>query len=132
MRIMVGAAVAAMMLAGVALAQTEGETAQPPAVVAQTQCPAADPAPSPPDGATADVETVNAYNSAYQTWGEGLRAALQCRQAEIRQLDAERESLVAQHNELARVLNATTEAWRVESEEFCARRGSRCEQPVSE
>lgn len=126
MRIFVGAAAAVLIMTGVALAQTEGGATPAPAV---SQCAAAQPAPTPPDGATAAVDEINAFNTTYQAWGESVRAVLMCRQAEFRELEVRTQSLLAQHNEMARALNATTEAWRIESEEFCARRGSRCETP---
>ena len=127
MRLVLGAAAALMMLAGVALAQTE-TPAPAPAVTAASQCAALTPAPTPPDGATASIDDINAFNTAYQAWGETATAALQCRRAEVTQAQATAQSLLEQHNAMAQQINALTTTWQTESAEFCARRGTRCAQ----
>lgn len=133
MRLVLGAAIAVIMMTGAALAQTEGAaTTPPPAVQATSQCAPTPAAPTPPDGATASRDDINAFNTAYQTYGAAVTAALQCRRTELTQIQATTQSLLDQHNALAQTMNGLTTAWTAETQEFCARRGNRCEAPPAQ
>lgn len=129
MKFVLGAAAAVMLMAGVALAQTEtpapAAPAGPPAV---SSCAAVPAEPTVPDGATATNEQVNAFNTAYQAWAATATSAIACRRAEVQSTQAAAQSLLEQHNALAQRINALAANWQTESAEYCGRRGNRCTQ----
>lgn len=118
MKILLGAAVAAVLLATPAMAQTDPA---PGAAPNTTACGALTPPPTLPDGATADREAMEAANNAYRTWGEAYRTVLQCRRAEVESLQARYQALRAEYNTGAELLNSTNTAWEADVAEFNAR-----------
>ena len=130
MKVVIGAAMAALLLTGAAFAQTE--TVQPPPlqVAANSQCGELDSEPTLPDGASADNRAFMAGDVAYQTWGNGARAVLECRRAEIAQVEARLRTMLAEHNAGAQRLNALTQTWLAHRTTYCAREGIEC-RPVA-
>ncbi len=122
MKVVIGAAIAAMLLAGAAFAQTE---AAPP-VAADSQCGVLSPEPPLPDGASTSNRDFNAGDAAYQNWGNAARTVLECRRAEIAQIEARLRALLVEHNAGAARLNGLTEAWLAQRTAYCAREGIEC------
>jgi hypothetical protein len=126
MKVVLGAAAAVMLFAGVALAQTEGVAPAGPPV--QSRCGEVEAEPSIPDGAVATNRAINAANDAYIAWGTAARAVLECRRAEVAELDARSHALLEQHNAAVGRVNALTATWVAEQQEYCARDGVTCEE----
>lgn len=126
MRILIGA-LAALSLAGAAFAQTDPAPAAP-TVAANSQCAAVGPEPTLPEAATATSETIQAGNTAYQTWATAAQESLHCRQAEIQQMQARLAALTDEHNAIVRRVNALTQGWSATADAYCARDGVRCSQ----
>ncbi len=114
MRIVLGAAVAALLIATPASAQTETGAAE-------TACAAVAAAPSLPDGATATYEQMEEANAAYNSWFESNRTALECRRAEVEAVQARYQSLRTAYNAGVEQVNATRTSWEAEVTEFNAR-----------
>jgi hypothetical protein len=119
MKILLGAAACALLLAAPAFAQTPPAT--PPAPVAASSCGALPAAPTLPDGATANREEMEEGNTAYRAWYEQYSANIQCRNAEATALRAQFEARFAEHNAAVETLNAANTSWTAEAEEFNAR-----------
>jgi hypothetical protein len=119
MKMLVGAAFAALMLATPAVAQTDPAAS---AAVNATSCGALAAPPTLPDGATADREAMEAGNTAFTAWAEANRAVLACRRAEVEALQARFQALRAEYNTGAEQLNATNTAWQADVTEFNERR----------
>lgn len=115
MRILIGAAAAALLLASPALAQTEAT----PNVCAGFAA-----APTLPDGATANAAAITAGDTSFRAWHTaGAEKLGQCR-AEVEAAFARARELEAQHNAAAAQLNGTRDAWQVEVNEYNARGNS--------
>lgn len=125
MKVVIGAAIAAMFLAGAAFAQTETAPPQQP-VAADSQCGVLTPEPALPDGVSTNNRDFNAGDAAYQNWGNAARTVLECRRAEIAQIEARLRGLLAEHNAGAARLNGLTEAWLAQRTAYCARDGIEC------
>jgi hypothetical protein len=126
MKLFMGVAVAAMLIATPVLAQTAGEaTATTPAPVPPSACGSPTPAPTLPDGATASREDMATSNTAYVAWAEAYRAIVQCRHAEAQALRAQADARAQEHNAAVEAFNTTSTAWEAEVAEFNARTGSR-------
>lgn len=126
MKLFMGVAVAAMLLATPVLAQTAGETtATPPAPVPPSSCGAPPPAPTLPDGATASRSDMDAANTTYTTWAEAYRQVVVCRHAEAQALRAQADARAQEHNAAVEAFNATTTAWEADVTEYNARPGNR-------
>ncbi len=110
MKLLFGAAVAAMLIATPALAQTPPSSA--------SNCPQAGEPPTLPDGATADRNEVEAANERYTTWAQGVSESLTCMRAEAEALHQQWQARVSAHNEAAETLRATTASWEAEVQEF--------------
>lgn len=128
MKVLIGAAAAVVLLAATAAAQTT--TPPPPAASTATaipsQCPALPPAPSFPDGATANGAAMDAANIIYTAWGTSMQAGITCRRNEY---EAHLETARVrrdEHNVAADQLNSVTAAWQAETAEFCARPRQNC------
>ena len=114
MRILIGAAAAALLLASPALAQTEA---------APSACAGFAAAPTLPDGATANAAAITAGDTSFRTWHTaGAEKLGQCR-AEVEAARARVRELEALHNAAAEQLNGTRDAWQVEVNEYNARGG---------
>jgi hypothetical protein len=120
MKLLLGAAVAAVLLATPVFAQTT-PPAPPAAPVAPSPCGALPPAPSLPDGATSNREEMEAGNTAYRAWYEQYTANIACRAAEATGLRAQYEARFTEHNAAVEALNAANTSWVAEAEEFNAR-----------
>lgn len=114
MKLLAGVAVGALFLVSPSFAQTA--ISLPPSACAQPPAP-----PSLPDGGSANRQSMERGNEAYQAWYAASTAFVQCEQAEVEALRVQLDARVAGHNAAVQAANATTEAWRVEVEEFNAR-----------
>lgn len=114
MKVLFGAAVAALLMAAPAMAQTGAAPA--------AACGALAPMPGdPPDGATASREVVEAYTQRFNAWAEASNAVLTCKRTEAEQARARADALTTEFNtENASVRDAVA-AWTAEVTEFNAR-----------
>ncbi len=122
MKVMVGAALAAAVLCGVATAQTV--TTPPttaPASTAPSRCEAFPEVPTTPDGAAANRAAMTAAEAAFNAFDATTRAVLVCRRTEFEELQATSNLRREEHNAGANAMNAAITAWRAEIEEFNAR-----------
>jgi hypothetical protein len=108
MKLWLGAAFAALLMATPASAQTEAGSAA---------CAAIAPPPALPDGATATGEQMQAANEAYNAWFEGNRTALEC----MRPHAEAAQALVNAFNQGINQANSTQTSWQAEVAEFNAR-----------
>ncbi|MBL8538004.1 MAG: hypothetical protein JNM59_11430 [Hyphomonadaceae bacterium] len=120
MRLLIGAAMAAALMAAPAVAQTN---AVAPAAAPPT-CGALAPAPTLPDGATASRAQITQGNETYQSWGSARLAQLTTCRAQIDALRAQLNGLEASYNSGNEELRRVTEAWQADVEEFNARGGA--------
>lgn len=125
MRILLAGAVAALLMAGAAYAQTDGSTAG--VVTGASSCGELPARPTLPDGATADREGMDAANVAYTAWSQAYHANLQCRRTEADNARATWQARVSEYNGGATALNDSNTAWEAEVAEYNAR-GSEPEQ----
>ncbi len=116
MKLLIGAAAAALMFAATAAAQT------PPAVSAN--CSGFAPAPTLPDGAIATRSAVEQANTRYEAWAAARHAKLRLCQAEIEALQEQMNPLVQAFNATNTELNAVVASWQAEVAEFNARGAS--------
>ncbi len=114
MRLLIGAAAMALLFAAPAAAQ-----AQP----APSNCSDFAPAPTLPDGATADREAIEAANTQFEAWGQARIAKLQLCRTEIEALRAQLAPMEQSYNSSTVELNSLHTTWRVEVEEFNGRPG---------
>ncbi len=122
MKVILGVAVAAMLFAAPALAQTTPA----PAAVPPSTCGEAPAVPTLPDGATTTRrQDMDAANTTYTAWAESYRANIVCRHAEAEALMAQATARAAEHNAAVEAFNATTTAWQAEVAEYNARGGRR-------
>ncbi|MGE0742063.1 MAG: hypothetical protein AB7O98_12035 [Hyphomonadaceae bacterium] len=123
MRFGFAAAVLALACASAPAFAQDGTTPAPaaPAVTATSQCGATPPAPTVPDGATADRAAMNTANEAYQAYGTAMQANLACRRDEVTALRAQAQALTDEYNRLNGELGATTQAMVAAAEAFNAR-----------
>ena len=119
MRILLAGAIAALLMAGAAYAQTEGSTAG--VVTGASSCGELPARPTLPDGATADREGMDAANLAYTAWSQAYHANLQCRRTEADNARATWQARVAEYNSGATALNDSNTAWEAEVTEYNAR-----------
>jgi hypothetical protein len=119
MRILLGAAVCALLLAAPAAAQTT-----PAAPVAPSPCGELPTLPTLPDGATATREQMEAGNAAFLAWFEQYSANVRCRHDEASALRAQYDARVAEHNAAVEGLTAANESWRLQGEAWNTRGGN--------
>lgn len=118
MKLLLGAAIAALLMASPAMAQTD------PA--APATCGAAAPSPAnQPDGATASRETVEAYTLSFNTWAEATNVVLSCKRARAEAARAASDAATAEFNTENSALRTAIEAWTAEVNEFNARAPAR-------
>jgi hypothetical protein len=110
------ALLAAALTVAPAAAQTQGA---PPA--AASRCGVVPPAPTIPDGATANRAAMNAARTAYNEWGAQAQTVLACRRAEVEELRARTDALVNEYNAANSQARAVSEQMVAEVAEFDAR-----------
>lgn len=116
MRLVLGAAVAALLMATPAMAQND--TAAAPAA----SCGAVAPAPTGmPDGATASRNVVETYTTNFNAWAEATNQVLACKRARAEAARAQADALTAEFNTENGSLRDTIASWTTEVEEFNAR-----------
>lgn len=115
MRLLLGAAVAALLIASPAMAQPE--TTQAPA-----SCGTVSPAPSElPDGASASREAMAAATERFNAWAQATNEVLACKRARAEQARAQADAMTNEFNTENSALRTAVEAWQVEVDEFNAR-----------
>ena len=114
MKLLFGAAVAALLMATPAMAQTDAA----PAAACGTL------APMPgdqPDGATASREVVEAYTQRFNAWAEASNAVLACKRSQAEQARARADALATEFNTENASVRDSIAAWTTEVTEFNAR-----------
>lgn len=124
MRLLTGAAIAALLLASPALAQTT-QAGDPTPVAQPTACAPLPERPTPPDGATANRQQMEAGVAAFNAWAEQYRQGVACRRQEVAQMRATHDALLAQHNQAAQDLNTAIASIEAEAAEFNQRNPGR-------
>jgi hypothetical protein len=112
------ALLAAALTVAPAAAQTQGA---PPAAAAASRCGVVPPAPTIPDGATANRAAMNAARTAYNEWGAQAQTVLACRRAEVEELRARTDALVNEYNAANSQARVVSEQMVAEVAEFDAR-----------
>lgn len=119
MRVIVGAALAAVLLAAPAMAQ---ETPAPAPAAPQSQCGAIPPAPGDlPDGANATRRAMETANERVSAWVASANAILQCRRAEAEAARAAADALGGEYNTMNGSVRAVITGWEAEAAEYNAR-----------
>lgn len=116
MKVLLGAAAAAALLVSPAFAQT---TPQLPA-----NCAGFEPAPTLPDGATANHAAMTAAAERVDAWRLAREAKQQACQTEINTLRAQLDAMIQAYNTAGQERVDVVNAWNVEVQEFSARGGS--------
>jgi hypothetical protein len=117
MKFLQGAAVAALLIATPAMAQTEA---------ASDSCGTVAPAPANvPDGATASAADVEAYRVAFEAWFNATNPVLTCKRTQAEEAAARSAAMTSAFNAENTTVNAAITAWRTEAEEFNARAPAR-------
>jgi hypothetical protein len=113
MRLLLGAAVAALLIASPAMAQTGA---------APATCGAVTPAPTDmPDGATASRPDVEAFTERFNAWAEANNQVLACKRTRAEQARAQADAYTNEFNTENATLRQTIATWTAEVEEFNAR-----------
>lgn len=121
MRLVVGAALAALLFAAPAAAQTE-TPAPAPAQAQASSCAALLPTPSNlPDGAAANRQQMTRANEQVVAWASAMHPILDCRRQEAAAAQARAQALTQQYNADANAFSASVTAWQAETEEFNTR-----------
>lgn len=111
MRLVLGVAIAALLIAPPAMAQTE-----------TASCGALQAAPAdPPDGATANRAAMEAYTERFNAWAEANNQVLQCKRARAEEARARADALTNEFNTENMAMRTAIEAWTAEVTEFNAR-----------
>ncbi|HYD89152.1 MAG TPA: hypothetical protein VEA80_16865 [Vitreimonas sp.] len=114
MKLMIGAAAAALLLATPAMAQTAT-----PAIPAS--CANFDAAPTLVDGANATRAQMNTTSQSVETWRAAIETKRAACQTDIAALRAQLEAAVAAYNASAQSASQTLSAWNTEVTEFNGR-----------
>lgn len=127
MKVIVGAAVAALLWVGTAAAQDTQTPAPttPPAPPAVSTCAALPAAPTLPDGAAATAPQMNEGNEAFNAWIMSVNTVLTCRREEAQAAIARAESLREQFNATTQTVTTTREAWLADVNEYNERNPQR-------
>jgi hypothetical protein len=121
MKLLLGAAVAALLIASPAMAQTD-----PAPTAAPTQCGTVEAAPTgAPDGATATREQVEAFTTRFNAWGEATRVALECKRTRAEAARAQADAWTLEFNNENGAARTAIAAWQAEVDEFNARAPAR-------
>jgi hypothetical protein len=119
MKLLLGAAVAALLFASPAMAQTD------PAAAPAT-CGAIAAAPSDqPDGATATREQIEAFTTRFNTWAEATNAVLSCKRTRAEAARAQADAMASEFNTDNNGLRTAIASWQTEVDEFNARAPAR-------
>lgn len=122
MKIVTAATVAALLMCGVASAQTTPTPpATPPAPVPASTCGELPTLPTPPDGATANNAAMQAFQEQMTAADTAYRANIQCRRDEAQGLQAQASARASEYNAGLAAFNAYAAALQVEIDEFNAR-----------
>ena len=120
MKLLLGAAVAALLVASPAAAQTD-------AAPAAASCGSVTPGPpaNQPDGAIADRAAVEAYTAQFNAWAEANNLVLSCKRSRAEEARARADALAGEFNTENSTLRAAIEVWTAEVAEFNARAPAR-------
>ncbi len=120
MRLLIGAALAAFLVAAPAAAQ---ETAQPPLT---SRCATLPAAPELPDGANANERAMQQGQERFAAWRTAIEPIIQCRNAEMTAWRQQYEAIGAANEADGAAATAIVTNWAAEVEEYNARaeRGS--------
>ena len=119
MKLLLGAAVAALLVASPAAAQTD-------AAPAAASCGTIGPAPGgQPDGATVDRAVIEAYTLEFNTWATAANQVLACKRARAEEARVRAEALTGEFNTENAGVRSAIATWTVEVEEFNARTPTR-------
>ena len=124
MRILIGAAVAAFLIAAPAAAQDT--TAQPPLA---SRCGDIPPAPTFPDGARASASAMERGQEAYTAWRAGVDSAVACRNAEMTTWRTQYEAIGARNEADATAAAGVVAGWSAELQEYNDRQNRRSNRP---
>jgi hypothetical protein len=127
MRLMLGAAAAALLFATPVLAQTDTTTAAPASCGAVTPQPA-----DMPDGASASRSAVEAFTTRFNAWAEANNQALACKRARAEAARAQADAYTAEFNTENAALRASIAAWQAEVNEFNARNVAQERRPAGD
>lgn len=124
MKVLIGAAAAALLFCGAAVAQ---ETTAPAASVqvAPSRCGELPATPSLPDGGAASADNMQVAMASFTSWEAAYRGVLECRRAEAQEAQATSERRTAEFNGGVTGFNATIASWTAEVEEFNGRQNRR-------
>lgn len=118
MRLLIGAAVAACLIAAPAAAQDTTATTQPPLVSNCGDMPAL---PQLPDGANANERAMQQGQDRFTAWRTAAEPVIQCRNAEMTAWRQQYEAIGARNEADGAAATAFVTNWGVEVEEFNAR-----------
>jgi hypothetical protein len=132
MRILFGAVAALALVATAASAQTTTPAPAGPTVTLPdvgpanppTACAALQPAPTLPDGATANNAAMTTANATYLAWATANRSALECRRAEVEATHTRWQALANEYNAAAQAFNGVNASWEAETNEYNERTGN--------
>lgn len=120
MRILIGAAVAACLIAAPAAAQDTSANAQPPLASRCGEFPAA---PTFPDGARANTGAMERGQETYTAWRAQIDAVVACRNTEMTNWRSQYEAIGARNESDATAAAAVVAAWGAELQEYNDRQG---------
>lgn len=115
MRLFIGAALAAFLVAAPAAAQTEAAARLP------TRCEAMPAAPEVPDGANANAQAMRSAQERVTAWSTAANAVIACRNAEMDAWKAQYDASGAAYRTEAEAAAALLTSWSGEITEFNAR-----------
>jgi hypothetical protein len=127
MKVLVGAAISALLFAGVAFAQTDTAapaTAAAPATPLPTQCGAIATAPTIPDGHHATAAQMHAADTAYRAWATDTETKLHCRAAEVETVNRQVQASVAAYQAQAASARTVSDAYNASITAFNGRGAS--------
>ncbi|MBL8530592.1 MAG: hypothetical protein JNK94_02555 [Hyphomonadaceae bacterium] len=119
MKVIVGAALAAVLLATPALAQQSGSDALPPP--AATQCGAMPETPQLPDGANANRAAMVQANERFTAWVTASQTYLECVRHEADAAAATYQARRDEYNTKRDTLRTAVDSWTAETAEFNSR-----------
>jgi hypothetical protein len=112
MRVFIGAALAAFLVAAPAAAQTDASARLP------TRCDAMPAAPEVPDGASANQQAMTAAQERITAWSTAANAVIACRNAEMDAWKAQYDATGAAYRAEAETAAALLTNWSAEINEF--------------
>lgn len=115
MRLLIGAAVAAFLIAAPAAAQDTSATAQPPLASRCGELPAA---PTFPDGARANTAAMERGQETYTAWRTQIDTVVACRNTEMTNWRAQYEAIGARNEADATAAAAVVATWGAELQEY--------------